>query len=115
MSDLQKKKRVRSKKLRESAKDAPRCFGCGLQNPNRDLLCLAHSNLQADGRGIGLKSDDDKGAIMCHPCHFYVDYGKDSREARLAYHRNAAEKTTDWWIKEGYVQPRSNSVNNRRR
>lgn len=59
--------------LRESAKRAPFCFFCQLPNPNGDLLCLAHSNALADGRGAYFKSPDDKGAIVCMACHDVID------------------------------------------
>ena len=91
--------------LRKTAKLAPYCFGCGLQNPNGDLLCLAHSNALKDGRGIGHKSHDEAGAILCHSCHDYVDgrAGGASKEAKRAFHEHAAEKTRAWWQVNGYI------------
>jgi hypothetical protein len=94
---------VRSKNLRNSAKDAPHCFGCFIQNPNGDRLCLAHSSLLADGRGVGHKSDDDKGAILCDLCHRYVDGNRDTKEARVFFHSRAHELTMQWWQSNGYV------------
>ena len=38
-------------------------MSCGLENPNGDLLCLAHSNRLEDGRGYGHKSNDLFGAF----------------------------------------------------
>lgn len=94
----------RSKRLRESAKAAPYCFGCGLENPNGDLLCLAHSNALEDGRGSYHKSDDDKAAILCGKCHGDVDgltgWAKDRKRA---YHRKAHLRTLAWWKREGYL------------
>lgn len=94
----------RSKRLRESAKRAPHCFGCGLQNPNGDLLCLAHSDALADGRGVGHKSDDNKGAILCDRCHGDVG-GRTgwSKDRKRAYHKAAHLRTVEWWKREGYL------------
>ena len=91
--------------LRESAREAPHCFYCFTQNPNRDLLCLAHSNSLIDGRGIGHKSPDEKGAILCMACHNRVDgrEGSLSKEEKREMHRIAHERTMKWWLREGYL------------
>lgn len=92
-------------RLTESARDAPRCFGCGLENPNRDLLCLAHSNELTLGRGSYHKTDDALGAILCKNCHDHVDGAKGQwtlTEKRL-YHHRAHCKTLLWWIEIGLV------------
>lgn len=92
-------------KLRESARDAPRCFGCGLENPNRDMLCLAHLNEVALGRGAYFKTEDMLGAILCPNCHDHVDGRKGGwtlTEKRL-YHLRAHCKTLLWWINIGLV------------
>lgn len=95
----------RKHKLRESARDCPHCMACGMLNPNGDLLCLAHSNRIADGKGIGIKSRDDAGAIVCDTCHSLIDgrintYG---RVERQEMHQRANQKTRGWWVKEGYL------------
>lgn len=44
----------------------------------------AHSQRQADGHGMGHKSADHAGAILCHACHDLVDgrRGSLNRETR---------------------------------
>jgi len=64
--NLQKQPRMKGKKLRESAKDCPHCMNCGKVNYDGQQLCLAHSNRIQDGKGRGLKSHDEKGAIVCN-------------------------------------------------
>lgn len=91
--------------LRESAKECPYCMCCGMLNPNGDLLCLAHSNRLQDGKGMGLKSVDGKGAIVCSECHDRIDgrhniYGRNERQEM---HQRAHLKTLAWWKKEGYL------------
>lgn len=86
--------------LRELAREAPCCMGCGLENPNGDLLCLAHSNSLQDGRGAYHKSNDLYGAYLCQRCHDLVD-GRAmlaSKEAKREYHHAAWLKTVRWWI-----------------
>lgn len=92
-------------KLRKSAKRCPYCMSCGKPNPNGDLLCLAHSNKISDGKGMGKKSDDSAGAIVCNDCHNLIDgrTGKGSREIRHAMHKRAHENTIGWWKQEGYI------------
>lgn len=110
-----------NQKLRDSAKDCSHCMGCGLQNPNGDRLCLAHSNRLQDGKGRGLKARDDKGAILCHSCHDFVDgrptafimvppnftfypaAPESQRDCREKYHEYAHLKTLEWWQSEGYL------------
>jgi hypothetical protein len=93
-------------KLRESAKDAPHCFSCGLPNPDGNLLCLAHSNALADGRGAYHKSNDLFGAIVCKTCHDEMD----GRSGGLAFlhkreaHYQAWVQTMRWWINTGRVK-----------
>lgn len=92
-------------KLRQSAKDAPHCFSCYLGNPNGDLLCLAHSNELAHGRGSYHKSADIFGAIVCHECHSLIDgrTGGLSKEDKHEKHRVAHVRTLKWWWDEGYI------------
>jgi hypothetical protein len=87
-------------KLREMAKEVPACMGCGLENPNGDLLCLAHSNALEDGRGAYHKSDDLFGAFLCARCHDEVDgrAGMWGKEGKREFHRRAWIKTVRWLI-----------------
>lgn len=91
--------------LRQTPKLAPHCFSCGLQNPNGDLLCLAHSNELELGRGAYFKTADILGAILCQRCHDLVDgrAGYMSKAEKHAMHRDAHMKTLAWWVKEGHV------------
>jgi hypothetical protein len=81
-------------------------MGCGLENPTRNMLCLAHSNRLIDGKGRGLKAIDSTGAILCDTCHGLVDgrAGNWTREKKREYHQKAAKKTMAWWIELGLVK-----------
>lgn len=70
----------RKKKLLSLAKECPRCMCCGIENPNRDLLCAAHSNQLRDGKGRGLKAHDFRIAYVCDKCHKHTDSNKDAWE-----------------------------------
>ena len=96
---------MHSKKFRELAKICPHCMSCGLENPNGDLLCLAHSNRLEDGRGYGHKSDDLFGAFLCHDCHMTVDgqKGKLSKIEKRQKHNQAWEKSIRWLIEENLI------------
>ena len=93
-------------KLRELAKECSHCMLCGLENPNGDLLCLAHSNALEDGRGAYHKSNDLYGAYLCAPCHDWVDgrRGALSKEDKRKYHSTAWVKTMRWWINNGHIK-----------
>lgn len=93
----------RSRKLRESARDAPRCMSCG--KPNGGDLVLAHSNALEDGRGFAYKSHDVLGAILCQECHDLVDgrRGRLSREEKREMHRQAHRRTLLWWVTNGVL------------
>jgi hypothetical protein len=99
------KDRVRPS-LRESARHCPRCMYCGLQNPNSDLLCLAHSNRLQDGKGKGMKSLDIMGAILCSRCHDIVDgrINGFSRQMMQYIHSVAAASTRKWWLENNFIE-----------
>ena len=44
------------------------CIRCG--NPHSQA---AHSNSSRDGKGRGIKADDNKTVCLCHSCHFQFD------------------------------------------
>jgi hypothetical protein len=81
-------------------------MSCGLENPDGNLLCLAHSNRLQDGKGMGLKSKDEAGAICCDRCHSLIDgrtkAGLD-RLQRQDMHEQANRRTVAWWRKNGYL------------
>lgn len=92
--------------LRELAKEAPHCMGCGLANPDGNQICLAHSNALKHGRGIGHKSRDVYGAYLCMTCHDMVDgrAGDLTKGEKREMHRQAWCLTMEWWIENGYVR-----------
>ena len=68
MKDLTKRKPIRSKAIRQAAKDES-CTVCGL-NDGTTVFC--HLNESWAGKGIGQKADDIAGFFGCHGCH--IDY-----------------------------------------
>lgn len=73
----------RNQKLRDFAKDAPHCMYCGEHNDGE--VVMAHSNLIADGHGMGIKAGDCP-CYVCDVCHDVIDgrssiqYTKATRE-----------------------------------
>lgn len=92
-------------KLRELAKEVPFCMGCGLDNPDGNMICLAHSNELADGRGAYHKSNDLYGAYLCAGCHQYVDVTGETKEKKRAFHKKAWLATMRFWIDGGFIKP----------
>lgn len=81
-------------------------MSCGMENPNGDLLCLAHDNRISSGKGMGIKSKDEAGAICCDTCHNIIDGRTNvgmSRLQRQDMHEQANRRTTAWWRKNGYL------------
>jgi len=69
----------RSKKLLELVRQSP-CQTCGNQD---GTVVAAHSNQLRDGKGRGIKADDNQVAALCLKCHYEVDQGKNlSKEER---------------------------------
>lgn len=82
-------------------------MSCGLENPNGDLLCLAHSNSLQDGRGAYFKSNDLYGAYLCSTCHDAVDgrrWGL-TKEEKRGMHEEAWRRTVRWWIDNRKIKP----------
>lgn len=78
------KRNLRSKKLRDSARDEE----CTLRLPmvcnwRTDTTVWCHSNRLSDGKGMGLKSSDDRGVYGCSACHAVLD-GQVKRPAWLS-------------------------------
>jgi hypothetical protein len=59
----------RNKELTQSAKYEA-CVSCGA---NDGTIVWAHSNHQAHGKGMGIKSHDLFGAYLCSRCHDEYD------------------------------------------
>lgn len=84
----------RNAAYRELARGKP----CMLQIPfvcNRDpeTTVLAHSNSQANGKGMGLKADDAIGAVWaCYACHSWADQGGMSAVAKDLAWRRATQR-----------------------
>lgn len=90
--------------LRASARNAPHCFSCFKENPNGDLLVLAHSNELRHGRGAYHKTPDYFGAIVCNDCHYDIDTNsKLTKEEKRDKQRMAHDLTLTWWFDNGYV------------
>lgn len=73
----------RSKALRDSARDEP-CVACG----SVGTTVWAHSNQQAHGKGMGMKSHDILGMYLCHLCHAIYDQKLNRQQQRLFFHEH---------------------------
>ena len=89
---------VRSKKLMQAFRQIP-CQNCGRDD---GTVCGAHSNKQADGKGRGIKADDNKAASLCHECHTELDQGHHlTRQQRETMHADAHRKTVAELLRRG--------------
>lgn len=71
---------VRSKALLEAARQIP-CQCCGADD---GTIVAAHTNW-GEGKGRGIKADDNMIASLCFACHNELDQGsKLSKEERMA-------------------------------
>lgn len=84
----------RSQAYRDLARGKP----CMMQIPfvcNNDpeTTVLAHSNSQANGKGMGIKADDAIGAVWaCYACHTWVDQGSTSAAVKELAFRRASQR-----------------------
>jgi hypothetical protein len=107
---MQKEPRIEMPKLRKSAEHAPHCMNPECLRPNHDKTCvLAHSNWQEHGKGVGVKTHDIFGAVVCQGCHDIVDNRNTKKNVfEVGYRRNLWERahraTLVWWIQEGYLK-----------
>lgn len=89
-------------------------MSCGMGNPNGDALCLAHSNRIVDGKGMGIKSRDEAGGIVCDSCHNIIDgrtnVGMD-RLQRQDMHTQSNRRTVAWWRKNGFLPENTEQTN----
>lgn len=63
----------RDQRIRDSARGETCTMRLHCCNRSPDTTVWAHSNKMQDGKGKGLKADDDKGAYMCSACHDEYD------------------------------------------
>jgi hypothetical protein len=91
---------IRSQKLRDAAKDAPRCFAC--QSPNDGTVIGCHPNGLRYGKGMGQKPHDLL-AYCCHSCHNLIDgrAGSLNRQERDEMWLDAFYWSTVWLIQSG--------------
>jgi hypothetical protein len=98
MTAIPKHPYVRSKKLMRAYRLIP-CQHCGRDD---GTVCGAHSNRMADGKGRGIKSDDNKCASLCHACHSALDQGSHlTRQQRETLHHEAHLKTVAELVRRG--------------
>jgi uncharacterized CHY-type Zn-finger protein len=86
------KSSYRNKKILQLAKGQP-CQICGRED---GTTVAAHSNLQRDGKGVGLKSWDCFTAYLCYGCHQKYDTHIITQEI----FDQAMIRTMKIWIKE---------------
>lgn len=72
---LTKRQPYRNKSILDAAKGEA-CMYCTM---NDGTIVAAHSNLGADGHGMGQKADDCYIAFLCLDCHTGYDSGKMSQ------------------------------------
>lgn len=92
--NLQKRKYVRSKAIRDSAKNET-CTWPGCDAPAQ---CWAHSNLAVDGKGTGIKSEDIYGAYLCTEHHNLYD----SRPSAFALHHENKQRNFHQAMKKSW-------------
>lgn len=105
VTSYMKSQPVRSKKLRDSARDQP----CTLRLPGCDgggeTSVLAH--MPGCGRGMGTKTSDVNAVFSCANCHDIIDHRHmvaipDAREIDQALIRAHAE-TLQYWVDSGLL------------
>ncbi len=92
---------IRSKKLRESARDKP-CVMCGVED---GTTVLAHSNLMEHGKCMSSKSSDLMAMWLCFLCHSELDQGnKMSKEEKRDFTLTAICRTIMQLSKEEIIK-----------
>lgn len=95
--------KIRSKKLKQSAKDQDCTFNIvGVCSENTEETVLCHLNILGD-KGFGTKSSDLSAAFGCANCHRHIDEYRLSHEDYLWYTRRAIVRTIHHWAKHGYL------------
>ena len=93
----------RNKKILDSARDAPHCFGCGKDNHGQ--VVAAHANWLEYGKGRGIKAHDIFVAHLCNECHYLIDEGNllTKQEKKDLWDR-AFKKTLLWMVQTGILK-----------
>lgn len=87
---------VRSQKLLKLVASLE-CQSCG----SGHMVQAAHTNW-GDGKGRGIKADDNKVAALCLTCHYEVDQGKNlTKEQRQDLWTKAHRRTVQALIDQG--------------
>lgn len=69
-----KPSRPKTSKIRQSARGEDCTINLeGVCNYNPETVVWAHSNRACDGKAMGRKADDERGAYACHCCHAVYD------------------------------------------
>lgn len=84
----------RSRKLLDLAHKVQACMNCERACP--DGCEPAHENGTASGKGMSLKSPDNRHAALCHDCHSWLDQSGTHRDPSGVYHATRAEKREMW-------------------
>ena len=93
----------RNKKILDSAKDAPHCFGCGAYNNGQ--VVAAHANWLEYDKGRGIKAHDIFVAHLCMACHYQVDEGNAlSKQEKKDFWDRAFKKTLLWLVQTGILK-----------
>jgi ribosomal protein S27AE len=88
----------RNRKLLEILRKSP-CQECGRED---GTVVAAHSNQLRDGKGRGIKADDNLVAALCLKCHYEIDQGNTlNKEERQAMWVNAHKATIGRLIDQG--------------
>lgn len=96
MTARTKTRYVRSNSIRKAAQGMP-CAWCG---KNDGTTVWAHSNRQADGKGMAIKASDSAGAFLCggsKGCHAWLDSGPAPAEEKEAMFAEAQGRSAAWW------------------
>ena len=99
---LRKSPSIRSRKLRNSARDQV----CTLQvagtcNHNTETTVLAH--LDSETKGMGYKGSDLFAVYACSECHAWLDQHRGTEEARQFYSLRALDRTHRIMVEQGVV------------
>jgi hypothetical protein len=94
---------IRSPKLRDAAKDCPRCMACG--KPNDGTVVGCHPNGLKYGKGMGQKPHDLL-AYLCASCHSEMDgrTGDLDRKERDEMFLDAFFWSTCWLVQSGVLK-----------